>query len=139
MPRRKPLAIERRTAADAMIDQEEAKVTNSASWRWRHVDGILRRACIQEDWRRVKLGIEAVLNMAAQGDKWAITFIAERLDGKPRQQLELGPDAIGGGITIRIEYAGASTPLPDAIEGHYTPAIEPEQVPALAQPASSDS
>lgn len=61
----------------------------------------LMRACVQEDFRRVRAGIEKVLDMCAAGDPWAIGFVADRLDGKPRQATEVsGPD--GGSIQVVV-------------------------------------
>jgi len=64
----------------------------------------LNRAIAQDDGKRLRTAAENLLNQAAAGEPWAIREIADRLDGKPKQQIEAsGPD--GGPIeTInRIE------------------------------------
>lgn len=58
---------------------------------------ILERAMIQEESKaeeqqRLRMGIEKALDKAAEGDLPSITFLADRLDGKPAQSVELSGD-----------------------------------------------
>jgi hypothetical protein len=56
----------------------------------------MRKACVQEDWARLRKGVEKVLDLAAEGEPWAVAMIADRFDGKPAQAL-----AISGDMSIR--------------------------------------
>lgn len=49
----------------------------------------LMRACVQEDYARVRKLVEKTLDLAAEGEQWAVNFIADRLDGKPRQAVDV--------------------------------------------------
>ena len=62
------------------------------------VHDALRKACVQEDYRRLNAGIEMVLNEVERGDHWAIEFFRDSLDGKPKQQTELTGE--GGGAIL---------------------------------------
>lgn len=48
----------------------------------------LERAIAQDDSQRLRDAAEKVLDLAAQGESWAVQFIADRLDGKAMQQVE---------------------------------------------------
>jgi len=49
----------------------------------------LRRAIVQDDGKRLRKAAENVLTAAADGEPWAINFLADRTDGKSVQQSEL--------------------------------------------------
>lgn len=49
----------------------------------------LERAIAQDDANRLRDAAEKVLDMAAAGEAWAVQFLADRLDGKPTQQIEM--------------------------------------------------
>lgn len=51
-------------------------------------DAALRRAIAQDDGARVRDAAEQLLNKAASGEEWAIAYLADRLDGKPVQQVQ---------------------------------------------------
>ncbi len=50
--------------------------------------GALRRAIIGDSGERLRRAAEALLDHAANGEYWAINMLADRLDGKPTQQLQ---------------------------------------------------
>lgn len=50
----------------------------------------LRRAIAQDDGKRVRASCEKLLDLAARGESWAVQALADRLDGKPGQTVELG-------------------------------------------------
>ena len=59
----------------------------------------LAKAIAQDDSKRLRQCAETLLDLAATGESWAVQMLADRLDGKPRQQTEVsGPD--GGPISI---------------------------------------
>jgi ribosome-binding protein aMBF1 (putative translation factor) len=49
----------------------------------------LRRAIAQDDRDRVRRAVDKLLDMAAEGEAWAIKELADRLDGKPHQSQSL--------------------------------------------------
>lgn len=74
----------------------------------------LDRAIAQDDAKRLRQCAETLLDKAAEGEQWAVTLLADRLDGKPRQQTEVtgeggGPIAISE-IIIRSVAARDSQP-----------------------------
>ena len=65
----------------------------------------LNRAIAQDNAKRVRQAAEQLLDLAANGEQWAVKELADRLDGKAVQQV------IGAGeegehkVTQRIEVA----------------------------------
>lgn len=53
----------------------------------RPFEAALKRALIQENSHRLRKMAEQVLDLAAAGEQWAIQFVADRLDGKPKQVI----------------------------------------------------
>jgi len=59
----------------------------------------LNRAIAQDDGKRVRACAERLLDLAADGVPWAMQMLADRLDGKPKQQAELsGPNGTPLGV-----------------------------------------
>lgn len=52
----------------------------------------LDRAIIQEDGKRLRKAAEKLLTTAAAGEPWAIQMLADRLDGKAVQSVEVSGD-----------------------------------------------
>lgn len=67
----------------------------------------LRKALAQEDGRRLRLAAEQLLDKAADGEPWAIKELADRLDGKAFQSVELSGEE-GGAIVLQITNADAN-------------------------------
>lgn len=58
------------------------------------------RAIAQDDGARLRKAAEKLLDLAAAGEQWAVRELADRLDGKAKQQIEAsGPD--GGAIELK--------------------------------------
>ena len=55
----------------------------------------IRRAVVQGDAERLRLIAEKLLSMAEAGDIQAMKELGDRLDGKPKQQIEASGE--GGG------------------------------------------
>lgn len=84
----------------------------------------LERAVIQDDGKRLRAAAEALLTSASNGEPWAIQQLADRLDGKPTQQVdmrvtkqtrelsddELSNIAAAGSAGTAPETAGAEKP-----------------------------
>lgn len=52
-------------------------------------EGALKRALAQDDGKRLREAAEQLLSQAAAGEQWAIQYLADRLDGKPGQSVEI--------------------------------------------------
>jgi hypothetical protein len=61
----------------------------------------LRAACEQDEWKRLRQGFEVLLDKAAAGDLWCMTFVRDTLDGKPAQSL-VASDADGQPLQIGL-------------------------------------
>ena len=62
----------------------------------------LDRVIVQDEQTkapRLRKAVEALLDAAAKGEDWAIQMLADRLDGKPKQQTEL-TGADGSALTV---------------------------------------
>lgn len=78
--------------------------------RWSEV---LNRAIAQDDGKRLRDAAEKLLDQAAKGEAWAIRELADRLDGKPKQQTEIsGPDGGPLETSLKVEFVGADSPAP---------------------------
>ena len=65
---------------------------NQLAAKGRKIEKMIERACLQEDDKRIRLGVEKLLDMYADGDKWALQFVTEKLDGKAAQTTVLAGD-----------------------------------------------
>lgn len=64
-------------------------------------DAALRRAIAQEDGKRIREAAERLLDLAAAGEQWAVKELADRLDGKAKQQTEITGEG-GGALQILL-------------------------------------
>ena len=62
-----------------------APVGNRNAQKGRMWNDALRRAIAQDDGKRLRAAIEQLLNLASNGEPWAIKELADRLDGRPKQ------------------------------------------------------
>lgn len=60
------------------------------------------RVMPQKDW---KLVLEKVKSLAIRGERWAVEFYADRIMGKPVQQMDMDHT---GDIRFIVEYDGLS-------------------------------
>lgn len=70
-----------------------APLGNKNAHKGRMWHDALRKAITQDDGKRLRKAAEILLDKAAEGEGWAIREIADRLDGKPFQSVELTGDA----------------------------------------------
>ena len=49
----------------------------------------LNRAIAQDDGKRLRDAAEQLLTLAAEGEAWAIRELADRLDGKPKESVNV--------------------------------------------------
>jgi hypothetical protein len=60
---------------------------NQAAAKGRKVEKLIERALLQEDDKRLRQGIEKLLDSVAEGERWALEFVRDSIDGKPKQQV----------------------------------------------------
>lgn len=65
---------------------------NQASAKGRKVERMLERALLQDDDRRLREGVEKLLDLFAAGERWAMEYVRDTLDGKPKQRVDLEVD-----------------------------------------------
>ena len=65
-----------------------APIGNNYAAKGRRVEKMIERALEQEDSRRLRQGVEALLDKVAEGERWALEFVRDSLDGKPTQRVE---------------------------------------------------
>lgn len=63
---------------------------NAVGGNQRLWDAALRRAIAQDDADRLRKSAEQLLTLASQGEQWAIKELADRIDGKVAQAINLG-------------------------------------------------
>ena len=62
-----------------------APIGNRNAQKGRMWNDQLRKAIAQDGGRRLRASIEQLLNLASNGEPWAIKELADRLDGRPTQ------------------------------------------------------
>jgi hypothetical protein len=62
---------------------------NTLGTKTKLFEGALRRAIAQDDGKRLRQAAEQLLTQAAEGEQWAIGMLADRLDGKASQAVEV--------------------------------------------------
>jgi hypothetical protein len=75
-----------------MAEDKGGAPLGNANWRGKVWNDCLRRAIAQDDGKRVRAAAEELLNLAAAGTPWAVKELADRLDGKSVQGVELTGD-----------------------------------------------
>ena len=51
----------------------------------KRVQSLLERIVTQDDGAKLRAGLDKVMELFADGDKWAIEYVTDRLDGKATQ------------------------------------------------------
>jgi hypothetical protein len=64
-----------------------APIGNQNAAKSRLFEQTLKRAITQDDGVRLRRAAETLLDKAADGESWAMQMLADRLDGKPSQQI----------------------------------------------------
>ncbi len=62
---------------------------NQLAAKAHRISRALERALAQENWRRLHLGAEKVADAFANGERWAIEYCSDRLEGKAVAKLEV--------------------------------------------------
>lgn len=66
-----------------------APVGNKNNSKGKPITDALRRAIAQDDGKRIREGVEKVLDAFALGEPWALQFVSDRMDGKPHQTSDV--------------------------------------------------
>jgi hypothetical protein len=66
---------------------------NQAAAKGRQVEKLLERINLQEDSKRLREGLEKLMDKVAEGDQRALEFVTDRLDGKAKQAIDVGGQA----------------------------------------------
>lgn len=87
----------------------------------------LERAILQDDGVKLRAAAEKLLDCAVEGESWAIQQLADRLDGKASQQIDLNVtrhtrelddnelNRIAAGSSDRVAEAQSGTPKPSEL------------------------
>lgn len=67
-----------------------AEIGNDYAAKGRRVEKLIERALKQEDDLRLRAGVEKLLDAVSEGERWALEFVTDRLDGKARQAVDVG-------------------------------------------------
>lgn len=78
-----------------------APVGNQNAAKAKLVTDCLRRAIVQDDGKKLREGVDKLMDSFAAGEPWAIEQVMNRLEGKPAQSVDLQAD-----ITSRMVQAG---------------------------------
>lgn len=62
---------------------------------------ILRSVLAEDDHEKLRLGMRAVYALASQGDITALGFIMDRIDGKPKQAVDVSGDALAPVVVVQ--------------------------------------
>lgn len=84
----------------------------------------LERAIVQDDGKRLRQAAEKLLDLAAGGEGWAIQQLADRLDGKPTQQVDMSISQAAIDLSdseLSRIAAGSSAGTPEAPGGPSKP------------------
>ena len=98
---------------------------NNHGAKSRLFDAALKRAIAQDDGKRVRKAAETLLDLAADGERWAVEMLADRLDGKADQTINVVRDpgnmslaelaaevaSLRGGDTAQAEGANGAGPV----------------------------
>ena len=67
-----------------------AEIGNEYAAKGRTVEKLIERINVQEDNKRLRAGLEKLMDRLADGDQRALEYVTDRLDGKAKQQVDLG-------------------------------------------------
>ena len=86
--------------------------------RWQQA---IQRALARASSKDVDAGLDSAADklvaLAIEGDKWAIDHLADRIDGKPHQSVQLDGDGEGGPIQTVVEIVSRGVVPPNVDRG----------------------
>ena len=90
----------------------------------------VKRALIQEDYKRLRASVETMLDLAAKGERWACELLRDTLDGRPAMSLVTEDDDGNQRPVTLVVYA------PPQLPAQTVPAADTE-VPRLGHQEGS--
>ena len=73
------------------------------------LSGLLRQALHADDRRQMKAGVQKIADAFEEGERWAIEFVFDRLEGKAIAKTEIsGADGAAIPLSIGIKFVDAS-------------------------------
>ncbi len=69
-----------------------AAIGNQYAAKAKLVTDAIRKAIVQEDGKRLRQGVDKLLDAFASGEPWAIEQVMNRLEGKPAQGVVVSGD-----------------------------------------------
>lgn len=105
----------------------------SGTQRPKVVQAAIRRAVADEDGQKLRRIADKVVQLAQDGERWAVEFVRDTLDGKPAQNIELDSEA--GPVAIAI-LSYSQPAIPESIDGQAIRSSPAPQLPAETLPAA---
>jgi hypothetical protein len=86
-----------------------APVGNQNAAKAKIVGDALRKLAVQEDQKRLRAGLEKVMDAFEAGEPWAAQFVRDTLDGKPAQAV-IGGDPEDPPIQtlVKVAFVGSN-------------------------------
>ncbi len=73
------------------------------------LSGLLRQALNADDRRQMKAGVQKIADAFEEGERWAVEFVFDRLEGKAIAKTEIsGADGAAIPLSIGIKFVDAS-------------------------------
>jgi hypothetical protein len=66
-----------------------APIGNQNGAKSRRFEQAVERALLADDGKRLRAAAEKLLDLAAEGEKWAVEILRDTLDGKPSQSVSV--------------------------------------------------
>ena len=73
-----------------------APLGNQNAARYREFEGTVRRALHSDNGKRLRACAERLLNLAAEGERWAVEMLRDTLDGKPTTAVSVAVNRAAG-------------------------------------------
>ena len=113
-----------------------AAAGNQYAAKAKMVEQALKRAAEREDWKRFHDGIEKVWDAWAAGEMWAVHFVRDTIDGKPKERVEIDAtpayvEAVSGLAAFVAKAIGEGTVVDHAGVGEVG-SVLPDSLPPTA-------
>lgn len=99
-----------------MKNQEDTKKSTGGAPEGNHnsakgamLSGLLRQALNANDRKQMKAGVQKIADAFEEGERWAVEFVFDRLEGKAVAKTEVsGVDGAAIPLSIGIKFVDAS-------------------------------
>lgn len=93
-----------------------APLGNQNAAKAKLVGDCLRRAIVQEDGKRLRQGVEKLLDAYAEGEPWAHQYVRDTLDGKPAQSMTVAGDPenpLNMNLALSVGFVESASAVPE--------------------------